>query len=47
MAVEIAAAYIPIIPTFRGVKKELEKGILPIASSTGLSAGKSLGDNLS
>ncbi|QNV40670.1 transglycosylase SLT domain-containing protein [Rothia amarae] len=47
MAIEIAAAYLPIVPTFRGIKGELEKGLLPVASRVGVSAGKNISDGVS
>lgn len=44
MAIELAKAYLPIIPSLQGVKGNLEKELAPIAKVIGSSKGKELGE---
>lgn len=45
MAIELAKAYLPIIPSLQGVKGNLEKELAPIAKALGTTVGKDLGEN--
>lgn len=46
MATELAKAYVQIIPSAKGIKAMLEKGMGGEAAAAGKSAGKSLGDGI-
>lgn len=47
MAIELAKAYLPIVPSLKGVKANLEKELAPISQSLGIELGQTLGKSTS
>ena len=45
MAVELATAYVPILPSMRGMERELTKQLTPIADRAGRDAGQASGSS--